>query len=158
MCTFTLQNSHTHAKTPKNVIFTFSCFLAHANLPLQEEKLMLLVRFKLTCYTLRVLHQVPYLTKNTTWESDKNTIKHHKQEPRGQPFPSRWPQGIKYLFKKWMPPKEVHENFIETFGKESPSYSTVKNWTAELGASEMVHFYLVLMNRLNKPSLLFSYM
>ena len=22
-------------------------------------------------------------------ESDKNTIKHHKREPRGQPFPSR---------------------------------------------------------------------
>ena len=23
------------------------------------------------------------------WESDKNTIRHHKPEPRGQPFPSR---------------------------------------------------------------------
>ena len=30
---------------------------------------------------------------DTTWESDKNTIKHHKQEPIGQPFPIRWPQG-----------------------------------------------------------------
>ena len=30
-----------------------------------------------------------YLTEDTTRESDKNTIKHHKQEPRGQPFPSR---------------------------------------------------------------------
>ena len=28
------------------------------------------------------------------WESDKFKIRHHKQEPRGQPFPSRWPQGI----------------------------------------------------------------
>ena len=27
------------------------------------------------------------------WESDKLTVKHHKWEPRGQPFPSRWPQG-----------------------------------------------------------------
>ena len=27
--------------------------------------------------------------QDTTWKSDKNTIKHHKQEPRGQPFPSR---------------------------------------------------------------------
>ena len=27
--------------------------------------------------------------QNTTWESDKNTIKHHKREPRGQPFPSQ---------------------------------------------------------------------
>ena len=37
-------------------------------------------------------NQVPHLTQDTTWESDKNTIKHHKQESRGQPFPSRWPQ------------------------------------------------------------------
>ena len=28
-------------------------------------------------------NQVPHLTQDTTWESDKNTIKHHKQEPRG---------------------------------------------------------------------------
>ena len=26
------------------------------------------------------------------WESNKLTIRHHKREPRGQPFPSRWPQ------------------------------------------------------------------
>ena len=25
-------------------------------------------------------NQVPYLTQDTAWESDKNTIKHHKQE------------------------------------------------------------------------------
>ena len=30
-------------------------------------------------------NQVPQMT---TWESDKNTNKHHKREPRGQPFPS----------------------------------------------------------------------
>ena len=28
------------------------------------------------------------------WESDNVTIRHHKREPRGQPFPSRCPQGI----------------------------------------------------------------
>ena len=28
------------------------------------------------------------------WESDNVKIRHHKREPRGQPFPSRWPQGI----------------------------------------------------------------
>ena len=28
------------------------------------------------------------------WESDDVTIRHHKREPRGQPFPSRRPQGI----------------------------------------------------------------
>ena len=39
-----------------------------------------------------------------------------------------------------MPPKEIHESkkegkdgdFIETLGKESPSYSTVKKWAAEV--------------------------
>ena len=33
-------------------------------------------------------NQVPHLTQDTTWESDKNAIKHHKQEPRSQPFPA----------------------------------------------------------------------
>ena len=28
------------------------------------------------------------------WESDNFTIRHRKREPSGQPFPSRWPQGI----------------------------------------------------------------
>ena len=28
------------------------------------------------------------------WESDNFTIRHHRWEPRGQLFPSRWPQGI----------------------------------------------------------------
>ena len=28
------------------------------------------------------------------WESDNVTIRHNKREPRGQPFPSRLPQGI----------------------------------------------------------------
>ena len=27
------------------------------------------------------------------WESDKLTVRHHKREPRGQPFPSRSPQS-----------------------------------------------------------------
>ena len=31
-------------------------------------------------------NQVPHLTQDTTWECDKNTIKHHEQEPRGQHF------------------------------------------------------------------------
>ena len=34
-------------------------------------------------------NQVAQLTKDITWESDINTIKHNKREPRGQPFPSR---------------------------------------------------------------------
>ena len=27
------------------------------------------------------------------WESNKLKIRHYKRGPRGQPFPSRWPQG-----------------------------------------------------------------
>ena len=38
---------------------------------------------------------------------------------------------IKYLCKKGMSPKEIHEDFMKTLGKESPSYSTVKKWAAE---------------------------
>ena len=33
-------------------------------------------------------NQVPHLTQDITWESDKNTIKHHKQESQEvSPFP-----------------------------------------------------------------------
>ena len=41
-------------------------------------------------------NQAPHLTQDTNgkWESDNFTIRHHKREPRGQPFPSRSPQGI----------------------------------------------------------------
>ena len=39
---------------------------------------------------------------------------------------------IKYLFKKGMSPKEIHEDLMETLEKESPSYSTVKKWAAEI--------------------------
>ena len=36
-----------------------------------------------------------------------------------------------------MPPKEIHEDFMETFGKESPPfYSTVKNGQQSLGGRE----------------------
>ena len=38
---------------------------------------------------------------------------------------------IQDFCKKGMPPKEIHEDFVETLGKESPSYSTVKKWAAE---------------------------
>ena len=30
-----------------------------------------------------------------------------------------------------MPPKKIHKDFVETLGKETPSYSTVKKWVAE---------------------------
>ena len=38
---------------------------------------------------------------------------------------------IKYLCKKGMTPKEIHEDFIITLGNESPSYSTMKKWATE---------------------------
>jgi transposase len=38
---------------------------------------------------------------------------------------------IKYLCKKGMSPKEIHKDFMDTLGKESPSNSTVKKWAAE---------------------------
>ena len=38
-------------------------------------------------------NQAPHLTQDTTWEGNLNTIKNYTQEPRGQPFPNRWPQG-----------------------------------------------------------------
>ena len=52
-------------------------------------------------FTLEIYYnQVPHLTQATTWERDKNTNKHNEQEPRGQPFPSRWPQGSNEQMRK----------------------------------------------------------
>ena len=46
--------------------------------------------------------------------------------------------GIKYFCKKGMPPKEIHEDFMETFGKQSSFYSMVKNGQQSLrGAREL---------------------
>ena len=49
-------------------------------------------------------NQVPHLIQDTTWESDKNTITHHKQEPKGHPFPSRLPQGSNEQMVSWRQP------------------------------------------------------
>ena len=38
---------------------------------------------------------------------------------------------IKYICKKRMPPKEIHEDFMETLGNGFPSYSTVKKLEEE---------------------------
>ena len=38
---------------------------------------------------------------------------------------------INYICKKGMPLKKIHEDFMETLGKESPFYSTAKIWAAE---------------------------
>ena len=50
-------------------------------------------------------NQVPHLSQDITWESDKNTIKHYKQEPSGQLFPSGWPQGSNEQTHKHEPHK-----------------------------------------------------
>ena len=42
-----------------------------------------------TMILLTSYNQIPHLTQDTTFESDKNTIKYHREETRGQPFPSR---------------------------------------------------------------------
>ena len=44
--------------------------------------------------------------------------------------------AIKYFCKKGMPPKEIHEDYMETLGKESPSYSPVIKWAAECKRGE----------------------
>ena len=38
---------------------------------------------------------------------------------------------IKYLQKKGMTPKEIHEDMVKTLDDDSPSYSTIKKWAAE---------------------------
>ena len=38
---------------------------------------------------------------------------------------------IKYFCEKGMPPKEIHDDFMETLGKESPSNCIVKKWALE---------------------------
>jgi hypothetical protein len=43
---------------------------------------------------------------------------------------------IKYLCKKRMSPKEIDEDFMDTLGKESPSYSTMTKYgLLHLGAA-----------------------
>jgi transposase len=39
--------------------------------------------------------------------------------------------AIKYLCKKGMSNTEINEDLMDTLCKESPSYSTVKQWAAE---------------------------
>lgn len=38
---------------------------------------------------------------------------------------------IKYLQKKGMTPKEIHEDMVKTLDDDSPSYSTIKRWAAD---------------------------
>ena len=38
---------------------------------------------------------------------------------------------IKYLHKKGMKTKEIHDDMVKTLGEDSPCYSTVKKWVAD---------------------------
>ena len=58
--------------------------------------------------------------------------------------------AIKYFCKKGMHPKEIHEDFMETLGKESPSYSTEKMWAVEFKWGERV---LRMMDGLAAPKM-----
>ena len=58
----------------------FGCFFANLYLEI------LVVKVRNVAKIWNRYNQVPHLTVDTTWESDKNTI---KQEPRGQSIPSR---------------------------------------------------------------------
>ena len=49
-------------------------------------------------------NQVPHLTQDTL------TMRHHKLEPRGQPFPSRWSRGTN---------KQMHEGVPNTIQKKT---------------------------------------
>ena len=44
------------------------------------------------------------------WESHKFTIRHHQREPKGQPFFSRWPQGINEQTQTKAKQKQVSNN------------------------------------------------
>ena len=48
---------------------------------------------------------------------------------------------VKYYCKKGVPPKEIHEDFMETLRKESPFYSTVKNGQQSLRGGGSVADY-----------------
>ena len=56
----------------------------------------------------------------------------------------------KYFCKKGMPHKEIHEDFMETLGKESPSYRTVKNGQQSLRGGERA---LKMMDGLAAPKM-----
>ena len=38
-------------------------------------------------------NEVPHLTQDTNGKVTNPQLRHHKREPRSQPFLSRWPQG-----------------------------------------------------------------
>ena len=52
-------------------------------------------------------NQVPHLTQDTLWESDKYTKTLETGEPRSQLFPSRWPQGCMTQTRQYSKDKHI---------------------------------------------------
>ena len=61
---------------------------------------------------------------------------------------------IKYLCKKGMTPKEIHEDFMKTLGNESPFYYTVKNGLQNLSVGERALRMLVGLAAPKMPQLM----
>ena len=88
-----------HLSNKKNRVFRNGGFLKnYEKWYLRGQSIEVVSAYKYMGSTIKVrkaanirnrYNQVPHLTQDTRWESDKNTIKHHKQEQRGQPLPSR---------------------------------------------------------------------
>ena len=80
-------SSFTQAKKPPCELNTLCVFTkAATRAHIWPEKYILVRK---TSNIRERYNQVPNITQDTTWENDKNTIKHYKEEPRDQPFPSR---------------------------------------------------------------------
>jgi hypothetical protein len=63
---------------------------------------------------------------------------------------------IKYLYKKGMSPKEIHEDFMDALGKASPSYSTVKTGVLNLilrGAGRALEMMIGLGGQKRPPTM-----
>ena len=67
-------------------------------------------------------NQVPHLTQDTNGKVTKLIVRHHKREPRGQPFPSRWPQRT-YNRRTQRHSKHLTEKKHKRSAKEVPPWN-----------------------------------
>ena len=66
------------------------------------------------------------------WENDKITFIHHKREPRGQPFPSRRPQGKNKLTRTQRHNKLKSEKTLRIHKRNTALERSVKYFTGGL--------------------------
>ena len=101
------------------------------------------------------LSTIPY--PGYQWGSDKLTIRRHKREPSGQPFPSRWPQST-YKQTRTMTKANTRQNKNTKDPQKKYRLGTVSNifyWSALTGLTAptspliqmwiKTHTYLVCM-------------